>query len=494
MGIRKTIAAVIAAAMVLSMTACANNEKTNNEGVVTNSNSSSTNKVFGIEDDVPVPPKQTSMWDVIPEIPVTDASAFTYKYDSELGGMVVTDYLRESPKVRIPDMIEGEPVVKVDFSEVYKELTQLVMPDSVKEFDLSGTIKSALQYINIPNNVTEIEGRAFSECKNLTSIIIPDNVIKIGDEAFYKCIGLTSVTIGNGVTEIGDGVFDSCKNLISVTMGNKVAKIGRKLFYKCENLSNVTMSDSLAEIGAHSFYTCTNVIVTYKGKTYDFEHIEGFANAVRCGENGMHIEDGVLIDVLDELTEVTIPDSVTRIGSKAFRSCTGLTSVTIPDSVIYIDQSAFSDCTNLTSINVANGNTKYFSVDGMLCEKHDDGEISFNMCPPCKTGSITIPDGVTKINSNAFNGCTNIAKIIMPDTLIKIESGLMGGTFSDCKKLTSINIPDNITEIGDVFRRVDFDSSLNTYISGCENIQATYKGKTYDYEHIEDLYKAIKGN
>ncbi len=69
MSIRKTIAAVIAAAMVLSMTACTNNEKQNNEGGVTNSNSNSTNKVFGIENNVPEPPKQVSMWDVIPEIP-----------------------------------------------------------------------------------------------------------------------------------------------------------------------------------------------------------------------------------------------------------------------------------------------------------------------------------------------------------------------------------------------------------------------------------------
>lgn len=50
--------------------------------------------------------------------------------------MVISDYLKRSPKVRIPDTLEGEPVVRVDFSKLEKEVTNLILPDSAKDFDL----------------------------------------------------------------------------------------------------------------------------------------------------------------------------------------------------------------------------------------------------------------------------------------------------------------------------------------------------------------------
>lgn len=322
---------MIAAAMMLSMTACANNEVPNNggkpssESVAASSNGNLPNKPIGIEEDISVPPKEVSIWDVMPEIPVTDASAFTYEYNSRLGGMVVTDYLRESPKVRIPTSFEGEPVVKVSFGSCKKELTQLVMPDSVKEFKLSSEIKRALQYVNIPNSVTKIEKEAFNGCKGLTSVTIPDNVTEIGENAFLGCESLTSVTISDSVTTIG-----------------------RAAFYECKALASVTIPDSVTEIGEVAFWCCENIKITYKDKTYDYEHIDDYLyDAINLGENGMQIEDGVLMDVSRELTEVVIPDSVTEIGVGAFRGCTELTSITIPDSVTKINRYPFSDCTNI---------------------------------------------------------------------------------------------------------------------------------------------------
>lgn len=88
-------------------------------------------------------------------------------------------------------------------------------------------------------------------------------------------------------------------------------------------------------------------------------------------------------------------------------------------------------------------------------KKNEGGGITLYTCPEGKSGSIVIPDSVTEIGSKAFN---------------------------DCKGLTSVTIPDSVTEIGVYGYHVFY---------GCENIQATYKGKTYDYEHIYDLYHAI---
>ena len=63
------------------------------------------------------------------------------------------------------------------------------------------------------------------------------------------------------------------------------------------------------------------------------------------------------------LTSIIIPDSVTSIGKYAFYGCESLTSITIPDSVISIGERAFEDCTSLTSIKIAASNEKYLIIN-----------------------------------------------------------------------------------------------------------------------------------
>ena len=91
--------------------------------------------------------------------------------------------------------------------------------------------------------------------------------------------------------------------------------------------------------------------------------------------------------------------------------------------------------------------------------------------------SIKIPNSVTKIHRQAFEGCTRLTSINFPNSVTEISNF----AFCDCTGLTSINIPDSVTDIG-----------LNAFY-GCTNISVTYKGKTYDYANIEDLYKAARG-
>jgi hypothetical protein len=79
--------------------------------------------------------------------------------------------------------------------------------------------------VSIPDSVTSIPEKAFSNCYSLTSIIIGNGVTSIGFQAFVNCINLTSVTIGNGVTSIGTDAFITCGRLVSVTIPGNVARV-----------------------------------------------------------------------------------------------------------------------------------------------------------------------------------------------------------------------------------------------------------------------------
>ena len=130
------------------------------------------------------------------------------------------------------------------------------------------------------------------------------------------------------------------------------------------------------------------------------------------------------------LTSITIPDSVTSIGSSAFYCCSSLTSITIPNSVTSIGDSAFYNCIKLTNISIPNSITS----------------IEYGTFGGCSSlTNITIPDGVTSIGDLAFSGCSDLASIVIPNSVMSIGDW----AFSYCSSLTSITIPNSVTSIGD---------------------------------------------
>ncbi len=153
------------------------------------------------------------------------------------------------------------------------------------------------------------------------------------------------------------------------------------------------------------------------------------------------------------MTGITIPDSVTYIGSRALMSCKNLTSITIPDSVTFIGDYAFSYCKNLTSITIPEGvtsiaNSVFQSCTGLTSvtipvSVTSIGNSAFRTCSLLT--SITIPDNVTSIGEYAFYDCGSMTSATIGNSVISIGNS----AFKSCSSLTSINIPDSVTSIGE---------------------------------------------
>ena len=151
--------------------------------------------------------------------------------------------------------------------------------------------------------------------------------------------------------------------------------------------------------------------VTYSGTTYSVTSI---------GSSAFFFCSG--------LTSITIPNSVTSIGSSAFFNCSGLTSVTIPNSVTSIGSSAFYYCEGLTSITIPNSVTSIgryaFDWTGWYYNQPNGILYLDNWCLGYKgdkpTGSLSLKEGTRLIGSEAFANCTGLTSITIPNSVTQI--------------------------------------------------------------------------
>ena len=252
-----------------------------------------------------------------------------------------------------------------------------------------------LTSVTIPDSVTSIGNSAFEYCMSLKNVIIPDSVTFIGDSAFKDCKGLTSVTIPNNVTSIEDGTFYNCSNLTNITIPNNVTSIGIQAFTNCYNLDSVTIGSGVTSIGRDAFSGCglTSVYITDIAKwcQINFESINtnGYSNPL-AQVASLYLNGELVTDLL-------IPDDVTRIKAHAFHGCDSLTSVTITDSVTKIDGSAFCGCRSLTSVTIGCGITS-------IGARAFTGDVKLEYIDLTSYG--TDKAFPTLYNTNAFDYCS----------------------------------------------------------------------------------------
>ena len=336
--------------------------------------------------------------------------------------------------------------------------------------DYSGTPGN----ITIPESVT-YEGYSF-------------NVTSISSQAFWGCTSLTSLTIPNSVTSIDSDAFYNCSNLKFVIYN------GTKTQWNAISISNSYNSYLTGAI-----IKCTDGIIG-NGNTVTIDNLKYQLNNDQTASLVGYTASPENLVIPENISYEGYTLNVTSIGEFAFSGCTSLTSITIPYSVTTIDNNAFNGCTSLTSIDyngtvsqwksikgygnvskiikctdgiISNGNT--VTVDSVKYRLNDDytaevtdysgtpgnitipesvtyegltfkvtsiGSSAFNNCSSLT--SVTIPNSVTSIGSSAFSGCTSLASVTIPYSVESIGDN----AFNGCSKLKKIEIPDSVTYIG----------------------------------------------
>lgn len=348
-------------------------------------------------------------------------------------------------------------------------------------------------------NVTKIGRGAFGGCHSLTSVTISNKVTNIEESAFLYCKSLQSITIPNSVTSIGNRAFEGCTSLVSITIPNGVTSIEDSAFFGCKSLKSVTIPNSVTSIKSSVFAVCTSL-----------ESII-IPNNVKTIESSAFSSSGI-----KEITLYSIPytpgnDSflkyiekleVVKLGMKnvsKFKDRKYIKNLVFLDTVETIEKEAFYEEDNynnplpLTSVVIGNG------VKSI-------GESAFNCCR--NLSSVTIGNKVTKIEDQAFV-LTRITSIIIPDNVTDIgirafwgshlQSVVIGSgikrwisAFSYCEKLTSVTIKEGVTHISSAafsdcksLTSITIPSSVTKIESGAfskyknyPKITVTFKGTT----------------
>ena len=366
--------------------------------------------------------------------------------------------------VSIPD---GVTVIRGNTFYGCKSLEEIVIPGSVTEIG-GGVFYGCenLTSVSIPDGVTVIRNAAFDGCKSLEEIVIPDGVTEIEPGAFLGCEKLKEVKIPGSVTEIGWGAFYGCDNLTSVSIPDGVTVIRGNTFYGCKSLEEIVIPGSVTEIESYAFYGC-----------FSIESI-----SVSDGNENYEVKNECLIDKRTGKVVFTtknavceLPEGTTKLYYDSFDGFENAKKLILPSTINETSNDALSNMKNLSVIEVNPENENFMSIDGMLCQKHEENYIGLLYCP-AKKNSVNIDGTITGIDSEAFRDCADITEINAADSgAFTVKDGILYNSdyswlylaprniksvtipaetryiancaFCNCAQLTDIDIPDTVESL-----------------------------------------------
>ena len=328
--------------------------------------------------------------------------------------------------------------------EALKYTTGLTTPNlsAVDTIEWQAFAYSSLQEITLPTTLTTLSTKAFEGCSSLTTIHYnaPNCTFKrnwynntnLGPESPFNLSSLQTITIGSTATTLPTNFMKNCTNapahvvfdtnttlttfpddafyyagITAITIPPSFTSMPSKAFQYCSNLDTVYWNAVNCAYGEYSpFYNRCHPTTVVIGSTVqtlptEFMYDNGSLSSVTFEENSQlsSIPNNAFLSC-SGLTSITIPVSVSSIGSSAFQN-TGLTSIIIPASVDSIEASAFYGCSSLTTVAIPAGIT---TIE----------ESTFQSCSSLQTVSFAENSQLQSIGKQAFSGCTAIPSLSIP--------------------------------------------------------------------------------
>jgi len=345
----------------------------------------------------------------------------------------------------------------------------------------------------IPATVKTIGDNAFSTC-SLSSVIVYDNVIEIGKDAFADCLDLnlylqnpdwlcgenhpvsfgphsgnitmhfldadgdvtTEITISDSITEIPDNAFYGCANITKVNLPAQLVFIGDGAFDNCTGLTSITIPTSVTTMGgafgATAFYGCTALKdIYFNGTREQWNPLHKQLSLFIRNQATIHLLDGDILPgamlagtLGTNLTWVLDSEGTLTISGKGEMNM-------LPDDILQFNGPA--DLAMVKKLVIEEGVTS-------VCELVVLRDLS----------EVVLPNTVTTIGSMAFYDCENLTSIRLPENLTEI-----GYSAFENAGLTSIQLPEKLTTIGQTafmntkLTAITFPASVQTIDGGAFN-------------------------
>ena len=386
-----------------------------------------------------------------------DNLPYTYIVKAD-GTAEITGYVGKRRYLTVPSTIDGYTVT------------------SIGEAAFRGNSK--LRMISLPDSLREIDAEAFYRVVNLQSIEFPESLELVGAKAFYECSRLASVGVpakGN-LKEIGCEAFAYCGRLSRFDVPDKLERLFGDAFLSDLSMTTVTATGNNPNywIENGGLYSWTVYGTGERKKTFiyypsglsgdcqvtgDTEELGAYSFAY-SNVNKLELPEGLTVInagafTRSRLREIVLPGSLRDIPDQCFMDCIDLEKVTLGSEIEYIGREAFARCYSLSAFTIPE-NSSLKVID----------DVAFSGC-----GGITsfapFENSVTTIGERAFQG-TGIQEVKLKEQIKAIDpyafanssvetvsiaddsvlEALPMGLFENCGNLHTINIPENIKQIG----------------------------------------------
>ena len=348
----------------------------------------------------------------------------------------------------------------------------VTIPTTVKEIAESAfknsSVLRTVRFVE-ESALTKIGVEAFANCDELEAIVLPDGLTRLGKEAFFDCNNLRYITLPTTLETVAENAFARSLSLNELALTEGVKTVGNNAFGYCDYLSSIDLPDTLETINEYAFAHASIKEVEIPASVREI-HRNAFFGCNELTEITVHADNPIYYSIngalyrksdnaliiyphANKAESLEIPDGMTTIPAGTFTDHQRLINVSIPASVTKIEEDAFFGCSQLETVT--------FPENSELTEI---GKRAFSHCKSLK--SINIPDGITEIGLGAFESCTGLASVTIPYGVTTIHSY----AFSGCESLESIEIPDTVTHIDAwAFKWTGLKSvTIPRYVSACE--------------------------